>query len=52
MRDLVVRAGILLELAVKALGQTQYGYMEGHLFDTVEEAVAFARGEIRDGQGG
>ena len=52
IRDLVVGSGMLLEIGVKALGQAQYGYIEGHLFDTVEEAVAFAREEIRDGQGG
>ena len=46
MRDLVVGSGKLLEIAVKALGQRQYDYIEAQLFGTVEEAVTFAREEI------
>lgn len=48
---LFVGSDDMAELAVKALGQDQYGHIEALLFPTVNEALAFAREQIRQEQG-
>jgi hypothetical protein len=45
--DARVTQGMLIDLAVRALSQTQYGGVDARLFASIEEAVSYAREHIR-----
>jgi hypothetical protein len=49
LRTVVVGSGPLVEMGVKALSQEQYGGRPAPLFETVEEAIDYARQQVTGG---
>jgi hypothetical protein len=49
IRTIIVGSGALVEMGVKALSQEQYGGRPAPLFETVEEAIDYARQQTGGG---